>query len=57
MLLDGSRVHTFDNGRAIDVQPGVRAPLLVTADVYALPLECPEGTFDPAEWVATEPKR
>ena len=39
VLFDGSRVHTFDNGRAIDTQPGVNAQLLVTADVYALPLE------------------
>lgn len=39
VLFDGSRVHTFDNGRAIDAQPGVNAQLLVTADVYALPLE------------------
>jgi hypothetical protein len=39
VLFDGSRVHTFDNGRAIDTQPGVNVPLLVTADVYALPLE------------------
>jgi len=39
VLFDGSRVHTFDNGRAIDVQPGVNAVLVVTADVYALPVE------------------
>lgn len=39
VLFDGSRVHTFDNGRAIDVQPGVNAQLLVTTDVYALPVE------------------
>ena len=39
VLFDGSRVHTFDNGRAIDTQPGVNAPLLVTADLYALSLE------------------
>jgi len=39
VLFDGSRVHTFDNGRAIDAQPGVNAQLLITADVYALPLE------------------
>jgi len=39
VLFDGSRVHTFDNGRAIDAQPGVNAQLLLTADVYALPLE------------------
>jgi len=39
VLFNGSRVHTIDNGRAIDTQPGVSAPLLVTADVYALPLE------------------
>jgi hypothetical protein len=39
VLFDGARVHTFDNGRAIDAQPGVNAVLLVTADVYALPLE------------------
>ena len=39
VLFDGSRVHTFDNGRAIDVQPGVNALLVVTADVYALPVE------------------
>jgi hypothetical protein len=39
VLFDGSRVHTFDNGRAIDAQPGINALLLVTADVYALPLE------------------
>jgi len=36
VLFDGARVHTFDNGRAIDAQPGVNAALLVTADVYAL---------------------
>src|SRR5689334_2964249 len=39
VLFDGSRVHTFDNGRAIDVQPGVNAQLLVTTDVYAIPVE------------------
>ena len=39
VLFDGSRVHTFDNGRAIDAQPGVNAALLITADVYALPIE------------------
>ena len=39
VLFDGSRVHTFDNGRAIDAQAGVNALLLITADVYALPLE------------------
>jgi len=39
VLFDGSRVHTFDNGRAIDTQPGVNAQLLVMADLYALPLE------------------
>ena len=36
VLFDGARVHTFDNGRAIDAQPGVNAQLLVTTDVYAL---------------------
>jgi hypothetical protein len=39
VLFDGARVHTFDNGRAIDAQPGLNVPLLVTADVYALPIE------------------
>jgi hypothetical protein len=39
VLFDGSRVHTFDNGRAIDAQPGVNALLLIPADLYALPLE------------------
>jgi hypothetical protein len=39
VLFDGSRVHTFDNGRAIDVQPGVNAQLVVTADVYAIPVD------------------
>jgi hypothetical protein len=39
VLFDGSRVHTFDNGRAIDAQPGMNPQLLLTADVYALPLE------------------
>ncbi len=39
VLFDGSRVHTFDNGRAIDTQPGVNAQLLVMADLYALPVE------------------
>ena len=39
VLFDGARVHTFDNGRAIDAQPGVNAQLLVTADVYALPVD------------------
>jgi len=37
VLFDGSRIHTFDNGRAIDAQPGVNALLLITADMYALP--------------------
>lgn len=37
VLFDGSRVHTFDNGRAIDAQPGVNAILLITSDLYALP--------------------
>ena len=39
VLFDGSRVHTFDNGRAIDAQPGVNAQLLVTSDVYSLPAD------------------
>ena len=39
VLFDGSRVHTFDNGRAIDARPGINALLLITADVYALPVE------------------
>ena len=36
VLFDGARVHTFDNGRAIDAQPGVNAVLLLTADLYTL---------------------
>jgi hypothetical protein len=36
VLFDGARVHTFDNGRAIDAQPGVNPQLVVTADVYTL---------------------
>ena len=39
VLFDGTRIHTFDNGRAIDTQPGVNAQLLITADIYALPLD------------------
>ena len=39
VLFDGSRVHTFDNGRAIDAQPGVNAALLIAADLYVLPPE------------------
>jgi hypothetical protein len=39
VLFDGARVHTFDNGRAIDAQPGVNAVLLVTADLYVLPVD------------------
>jgi hypothetical protein len=39
VMFDGSRVHTFDNGRAIDAQPGVNALLLLTADVFALPVD------------------
>jgi hypothetical protein len=39
VLFDGSRVHTFDNGRAIDAQAGVNALLLITADLYAQPVE------------------
>jgi len=39
VLFDGSRVHTFDNGRAIDAQPGVNALMLITADLYAQPIE------------------
>jgi hypothetical protein len=39
VLFDGSRVHTFDNGRAIDAQPGVNALMLITKDVYAQPVE------------------
>ena len=39
VLFDGTRVHTFDNGRAIDAQPGINAQLLLTADVYSLPLD------------------
>jgi hypothetical protein len=39
VLFDGSRIHTFDNGRAIDVQPGVHPLLLLMADVYVLPIE------------------
>lgn len=39
VLFDGARVHTFDNGRAIDAQPAINAQLLLTADVYSLPLD------------------
>jgi hypothetical protein len=39
VLFDGARVHTFDNGRAIDAQPAVNAQLLLTADVFSLPLD------------------
>jgi hypothetical protein len=39
VLFDGSRIHTFDNGRALDAQPGVNAQLLLTADVYAMPAD------------------
>jgi len=39
VLFDGARVHTFDNGRAIDAQPGVNPQVVVTADVYVLPPE------------------
>ena len=39
VLFDGSRVHTFDNGRAIDAQPGVNVVLLVSADLYVLALD------------------
>ncbi|HEX6050102.1 MAG TPA: hypothetical protein VFZ21_12565 [Gemmatimonadaceae bacterium] len=39
VLFDGSRIHTFDNGRALDTQPGINAFLLLTADVYVLPAE------------------
>lgn len=39
VLFDGARVHTFDNGRAIDTRPGINAQLLLTVDVYALPVE------------------
>jgi hypothetical protein len=39
VLFDGSRVHTFDNGRAIDAQPGVNPVLLITADLYVQPIE------------------
>ena len=39
VLFDGSRVHTFDNGRAIDAQAGVNALMLITADLYAQPVE------------------
>ena len=39
VLFDGSRIHTFDNGRALDSQPGINVFLLLTADVYALPAE------------------
>ena len=39
VLFDGARVHTFDNGRAIDAQPGINAQLLISADVYSLPLD------------------
>ena len=39
VLFDGSRIHTFDNGRSIDVQPGINPVLLITSDIYVLPLE------------------
>lgn len=39
VLFDGTRVHTFDNGRALDSQPGLNLFLLLTADVYVLPAE------------------
>ena len=36
VLFDGARVHTFDNGRAIDAQPGLNAALLISADLHVL---------------------
>ena len=39
VLFDGSQVHTFDNGRAIDTRPGVNPLLLLLADVYAQPVD------------------
>jgi hypothetical protein len=46
VLFDGSRVHTFDNGRAIDAQPGVNALLLITADLYVQPVERSKQLLD-----------
>jgi hypothetical protein len=39
VLYEGGRVHTFDNGRRIDSRRQDNALLLLTADVYALPIE------------------
>ena len=39
VLFDGARVHTFDNGRALDAQPAINAQLLLVADVYSLALD------------------
>ena len=39
VLYERGRVHTFDNGRRIDSRRQDNALLLLTADIYALPLE------------------
>src|SRR5262245_17952383 len=37
LVYDGARIHTLDNGRVVNTQPGINAPLLLTADVYVRP--------------------
>jgi hypothetical protein len=39
VLYESGRVHTFDNGRRIDSRQQDNALLLLTADIYALPIE------------------
>lgn len=57
VLFDGARVHTFDNGRAIDAQPGVNAVLLVTGDLYVLPVERTTKVLDSLGFDLTKLRR
>ena len=57
VLFDGTRIHTFDNGRAIDVQPGINPVLLITADVYVLPLERSAHVLDSLGFALSQLRR
>jgi hypothetical protein len=57
VLFDGTRVHTFDNGRAIDARPGINTQLLLTADVYALPLDRSAHVLDSLGFDLTKLRR
>jgi hypothetical protein len=39
LVYDGARIHTVDNGRVVNTQPGINAQLLLMADVYVRPID------------------